>query len=49
MRKFLQDRNAVTALEYGIIAGVFGLVLIVVFTTFGHQITSLFNTIDKSI
>jgi Flp pilus assembly pilin Flp len=32
------DRKAVTALEYGIIAGVLGLTLIVIFTTFGGKL-----------
>lgn len=43
------DKRAVTALEYGIIAGVFGLALIAVFTTFGGKLTSLFHTIGTSI
>ena len=47
--KFVDDRRAVTALEYGIIAGVLGLVLISIFTTFGTKLSSLFNTIGKSI
>ncbi len=45
----VDDRRAVTALEYGIIAGVLGLVLISIFTTFGTKLSSLFNTIGKSI
>ncbi len=45
----LQDRRAVTALEYGIIAGVLGLVLIAIFTSFGTQLSALFTTIGNSI
>ncbi len=43
------DRKAVTALEYGIIAGVLGLTLIVIFTNFGTTLTTLFTGIGKSI
>jgi pilus assembly protein Flp/PilA len=43
------DKRAVTALEYGIIAGVLGLVLITIFQTFGTKLTSLFSTIGASI
>ena len=48
-RGLMKDRRAVTALEYGIIAGVLGLVLISIFSTFGSRLSSLFNTIGKSI
>jgi Flp pilus assembly pilin Flp len=47
--KLKTDRRAVTALEYGIIAGVLGLALITIFQKFGSTLTSLFNTIGKSI
>jgi Flp pilus assembly pilin Flp len=43
------DRRAVTALEYGIIAGVFGLVLILIFQNFGTTLSTLMSTIGKSI
>jgi pilus assembly protein Flp/PilA len=43
------DRRAVTALEYGIIAGVLGLVLIAIFQSFGGKLSSLFSTIGSSI
>jgi len=43
------DRKAVTALEYGIIAGVLGLVLILIFQNFGSTLTTLFNKIGSSI
>jgi len=44
-----RDRKAVTALEYGIIAGVLGLVLIGIFRGFGSTLTSLFSKIGSSI
>jgi Flp pilus assembly pilin Flp len=43
------DRRAVTALEYGIIAGILGLVLITIFTQFGSKLSTLFSTIGGSI
>jgi pilus assembly protein Flp/PilA len=43
------DRKAVTALEYGIIAGVLGLALIGIFKTFGTTLSSLFSTIGGSV
>jgi Flp pilus assembly pilin Flp len=43
------DRKAVTALEYGIIAGVLGLVLIGIFQAFGTKMSTLFSTIGGSI
>jgi Flp pilus assembly pilin Flp len=44
-----RDTRAVTALEYGIIAGVLGLVLIAIFQTFGTKLSALFATIGSSI
>jgi pilus assembly protein Flp/PilA len=43
------DTKAVTALEYGIIAGVLGLALIAVFTSFGGTLSTLFKNIGTSI
>jgi pilus assembly protein Flp/PilA len=45
----LRDRKGVTALEYGIIAGILGLVLITIFTTFGSKLSTLFSRIGGSI
>ncbi len=44
-----RDRRAVTALEYGIIAGVLGLALIGLFQTFGSTLTALFTGIGSSV
>ena len=43
------DRRAVTALEYGIIAGVLGLVLILIFQNFGTTLQNLFNNIGSAV
>ncbi len=48
-KSLASDTRAVTALEYGIIAGVLGLLLIAIFQSFGTQLSSLFTTIGSSI
>jgi pilus assembly protein Flp/PilA len=48
-RTLAHERRAVTALEYGILAGVLGLVLIKIFSTFGGTLSSLFSKIGSSI
>jgi pilus assembly protein Flp/PilA len=49
LRTLVRDRRGVTALEYGIIAGVLGLVLILIFKSFGTTLSTLFSSIGKSI
>jgi pilus assembly protein Flp/PilA len=49
IRGLTRDRRAVTALEYGIIAGVLGLVLIGIFTRFGTSLSTLFSKIGSSL
>ncbi len=49
LRALSRDRRAVTALEYGIIAGVLGLNLIGIFKRFGTGLSTLFSTISSSI
>jgi Flp pilus assembly pilin Flp len=49
LKSLASDNRAVTALEYGIIAGVLGLVLIAIFQNFGTTLSSLFATIGSSI
>jgi len=43
------DRRAVTALEYGIIAGVLGIALVGIFTKLSGTMSSIFSSIDASI
>lgn len=43
------DRRAVTALEYGIIASILGLVLVTIFSNFGKTLTTLFSHVGASI
>jgi Flp pilus assembly pilin Flp len=49
IRALRNDRRAVTALEYGIIAGVFGLTLIAIFHSFAGKELLLFSTIGGKI
>jgi Flp pilus assembly pilin Flp len=44
-----RDSRAVTSLEYGILAGVLGLVLLSMFHNLGLKLTSLFVTIGNAI
>ena len=46
---FKADKKAVTALEYGIIASILGLVLVTIFTTFGATLTTLFGKVGTAI
>ena len=43
------DRKAVTALEYGIIASILGLVLVTIFSNFGRNLSTLFSHVGASI
>ena len=49
LRTLAHDRRAVTALEYGILAGVLGLNLISIFRHFGSTLSTLFSTVSASI
>ncbi len=46
---FKADRKAVTALEYGIIASILGLVLVTIFQRFGSTLSTLFSGVGSSI
>lgn len=43
------DRRAVTALEYGMIAGVLVAVVATIFTTFGADLTTKFTAIGSAL
>jgi pilus assembly protein Flp/PilA len=45
----VRDERGVTALEYGIIASILGLVLVGIFQGFGNTLSSLFNSVGTSI
>jgi pilus assembly protein Flp/PilA len=46
---FKADRDGVTALEYGIIASILGLVLVGIFQRFGTQLSTLFTSVGTTI
>ena len=46
---FKADRKAVTALEYGIIASILGIVLVGIFRSFGTTLSGLFTTVGNTI
>jgi pilus assembly protein Flp/PilA len=46
---FKADRKAVTALEYGIIASILGLVLVTIFSKLGTTLSNLFSGVSASI
>jgi len=49
LRDLWRDRAGVTALEYGIIAGVLGISLVGIFTRLASTMSTIFSHIDASI
>jgi pilus assembly protein Flp/PilA len=49
IHKFLKDRSGVTAIEYGLIAGLIAVVIIAVVTTIGTDLTNLFNDVSAGM
>ena len=49
IRVIRADRRGVTALEYGIIASILGLVLVGIFKSFGSTLSHLFTAVGSSI
>jgi pilus assembly protein Flp/PilA len=43
------DRRAVTALEYGLIAGLIAVVIIGAVTTLGTNLSTIFTTVSSSV
>ena len=48
-RTFLTDDSGVTAIEYGLIAGLIAVVIIAVITTVGTDLTNLFNNVSGGL
>ena len=46
---FRNDRRGVTALEYGLLAGIVAVTLIGILTTFEGDLQTLFNNVDTNI
>lgn len=49
LRAFLNDKSAVTAIEYGLIAGLIAVVIIAIITTVGTDLTNLFNSVSGGL
>lgn len=49
IRTFLADDSGVTAIEYGLIAGLIAVVIIAVITTVGTDLTNLFNNVSGGL
>lgn len=49
LRDFHNDQRGVTALEYGLLAGIIAVALIGILTTFEGDLQTLFNNVDTNI
>lgn len=49
MRRFSLDKAGVTAIEYGLIAGLVSVVIITILTTMGQSMTQIFTTISNAL
>jgi len=49
MRRFLKDKDGATAIEYGLIAALIGVVIISAVTALGTSIETQFNAIETAI
>ena len=49
LRRFVRDDAGVTAIEYGLIAGLIAVVIITAVTTIGTNLTTKFNAIGTAL
>ena len=49
MQRFLNDERGATAIEYGLIAGLIGVVIITAVTAVGTKVSKQFSTIASAI
>ncbi|RQR39913.1 MULTISPECIES: Flp family type IVb pilin [unclassified Burkholderia] len=49
IKRFLKEEDGVTAIEYGLIAGLIAALIITSVTTIGTKISALFATIASSL
>jgi pilus assembly protein Flp/PilA len=47
VQRFILEDSGATAIEYGLIAAIFGAGLIVAFVAFGSSLTGLFTYVDN--
>jgi pilus assembly protein Flp/PilA len=48
-RNFIKDESGATAIEYGLIAGLISVVIIIAVTAVGGQLTQVFERIDTAL
>ena len=48
-RALKSDKRGISALEYGLLAGLIAVVLIGVLTTFGQDVANLFNNVSTDV
>ena len=49
MNRFVKDESGATAIEYGLIASLIAVVIIVALTTLGTNLSAVFNSVAGSI
>jgi pilus assembly protein Flp/PilA len=49
IKKFMADESGVTAIEYGLIAALISVVIIVAVTLVGNELSTTFNTIGTKL
>ncbi|MFZ5482454.1 MAG: Flp family type IVb pilin [Myxococcota bacterium] len=47
--QLIRDESGATAIEYGLIAGLVSVAIIIALTTLGSELSSLFNTIATTL
>lgn len=47
--KFLRDEEGATAIEYGLIAGLLAIAIVVVVGTVGDKLLAIFTNVDTSL
>jgi pilus assembly protein Flp/PilA len=49
IKRFLMEEDGVTAIEYGLIAGLVAVVIIIALTTVGSGLNSIFGTVSTEL
>ena len=49
VQRFLREEEGVTAIEYGLIAALIAVVIIVAVDTIGNELTTTFNCVHESL
>lgn len=49
IKRFLNDEEGATAIEYGLIAGLISVAIVAILTTLGEDLTNIFTKISEEI